>query len=146
MDYIAIDPGKVTGIAAREEGVEFSSSEIPTRAQVYAWLSSLPPVSVPTTFIIERYDITGQTHKLSAQKDALYLIGATEMTAQRIGARFYLSPRSAKAFATDAKLRHLGWYKPSKGGHQNDAARHLLTFLAQEVRDPAILNKLKEMM
>lgn len=146
MDYIAIDPGKVTGIAVREEGVEFASSEIPTRAQVYAWLFSLPPVGVPTTLIVERYDITAQTHKLSAQKDALYLIGAVEMTAQRIGARFYLSPRSAKAFATDAKLRHLGWYKPSPGGHQNDAARHLLTYLAQEERDPAILAKLREML
>ena len=48
-------------------------------------------------------------------------------------------------FATDDKLRRLGWYKPGKG-HANDAARHLLLWFAKH-RTPegdAILRRLTD--
>jgi hypothetical protein len=32
----------------------------------------------------------------------------------------------AKDLVTDAMLHHLGWYKKTKDGHANDAARHLV--------------------
>ena len=38
------------------------------------------------------------------------------------------TPAQAKSFGTDDKLRRLGWYTPTPGGHANDAARHLLAF------------------
>ncbi len=54
------------------------------------------------------------------------------------------TPATGKGFGTDAKLKHLGWYNPTQGGHSNDAARHLLTYLAVRKQDPRIVAALKE--
>jgi hypothetical protein len=38
---------------------------------------------------------------------------------------------AAKAFATDARLKALGWWRPGKG-HMADAQRHTLLFLDEK--------------
>jgi len=142
---VAIDPGKVTGVARWNDWTGgFDSFEIEGRYEVYRWLDPMRDVDGVRTLVVEQYDITAETHKLSSQLDALYIIGAAEAAAQAQGLIFHLSPRYNKTFGSDAKLKHLGWYRPSKGGHQNDAARHLLAHLAA-IRNPWVIARLKEM-
>jgi hypothetical protein len=58
---------------------------------------------------------------------AIESIGALRYLCLYYGVEFdALQKPSEKGFASAAKLKKMGWYRPSKGGHQNDAARHLL--------------------
>lgn len=61
------------------------------------------------------------------QPDALEVIGAIRYACYKYGHPFELqTPAQAKQFATDAKLRKIGWHRSTEGGHENDARRHLL--------------------
>jgi len=61
------------------------------------------------------------------QPQALEAIGVVRYLARRADCPFELqSPADAKRFSTDQKLKKLGWYTPTEGGHVNDALRHLL--------------------
>lgn len=141
MRILAIDPGLVTGMAVWSSGA-FVSSEVTPRQEVYAYLND--KVEIFDVVLIERYDISARTAKLSSQMDALYLIGAAEALCYLSAAKFIISGRDAKGFSTDAKLKALGWHTPTKGGHANDAARHLLRYLAVTVKEPSIVRTLGE--
>jgi len=61
------------------------------------------------------------------QPEALEGIGAMRYMAWKADVPFELqSPADAKRFSTNAKLERLGWRTPTKGGHADDALRHLL--------------------
>ena len=46
------------------------------------------------------------------------------------------APSDAKAFASNNKLKLMGWYNTGKG-HANDAARHMLVYTVQnKIIDP----------
>lgn len=137
MNIIAMDPGLVTGVATWENG-RFESWEETPRTCVYEYLRH--NVYMYDIVLIERYDISARTSKLSSQMDALYLIGATEAFCYLESTKFIISGRDAKSFSTDAKLKALGWYTPTKGGHANDAARHLLRYVSATLRDERILS------
>jgi hypothetical protein len=85
--------------------------------------------------VCERYTITPQTLKKSAQYDALYQVGILGYFARRYGVKVTLQqPSQAKRLATNDKLERIGWRNPSRGGHADDASRHLLTYaLAQRL-------------
>jgi hypothetical protein len=141
----ALDPGKITGIATFDTQTrQFHSWEMPDRKHVYAQIDEL----FFSDFVVaERYTITGQTAKFSQQLDALYIIGALESHAQIYGTGFALqSPSQAKSFSTNEKLKHLGWWYATAGGHANDAARHLLRHMVIERQDPILIAKLREML
>ena len=57
---------------------------------------------------------------MKAQADAHWAIGINTTLAfwcQKHGVPLtQQTPATAKSFATDAKLRRIGWYKPTKGG------------------------------
>jgi hypothetical protein len=42
------------------------------------------------------------------------------------------SPAQGKTFATNAKLKKVGWYHQTPGGHANDALRHLLLYATKQ--------------
>lgn len=75
------------------------------------------------------------------QPDALHIAGYARGRAPQIGWRFQTQPTSIKKFATNDKLKRLGWYTPTKGGHVNDALRHLLHALCFIVRDNEIIRR-----
>jgi hypothetical protein len=83
----------------------------------------------------EKFDVTQRTMGKGA--DAHWAIGQSYVLAfacRRFGAEFVLpqpKPAEAKSFSTDAKLRAMGWYTPTRGGHVNDAKRHLLLYLVK---------------
>ena len=95
----------------------------------------------PDALVCEGFVIRSNTSKLDAGAFSLTtdLIGACRLLAHQAGIPFVRqTPAEAKSFATDDKLRRLGWYRPTKGGHANDASRHLLTFLAKQNYSPIL--------
>jgi hypothetical protein len=132
MRVLAVDPGGTTGIAFYEDGFFTSYQRDCYEDAVDSIVDCVRPPSLDA-LVCEGFHIRGNTHKLDAGafSQTTDLIGACRFVASEKGIPFIRqTPAQAKGFATDDKLRTLGWYNPSKGGHQNDAARHLLVYLA----------------
>lgn len=132
---LAVDPGGTTGYAWWMEGdsrpavAEEKPLEFLRTAD--GWLSAL---GSQTIVACERFTIGSQTRAKTQQTDALEQIGALRYLASKHGAEFVLqAPADAKRFATDARLKALGWWVPGKG-HGMDACRHLLLRLASDGR------------
>ena len=84
--------------------------------------------TVDLTWIVacERWDSAGRNRPMTPQVDAIETNGAARWIASQCNATFGLQSRSeAKKTMSDATLRKLGWFKRTKDGHANDAARHL---------------------
>ena len=81
--------------------------------------------------VAESFMIGPQTVKNTQAPWSLEVIGVARYVSQHFTKRDLVlqAPASAKRFASDARLKHMDWYKPGKG-HANDASRHLLTVLA----------------
>ena len=137
ITMLAIDPGKMTGIAAYDSksgalGVCEKDVEGTGPDWSYDYLFSLIERFTPSYIVCESFRITANTAKNTQAPWSLELIGVARLAAGIHGSNFQLqAPGDAKGFSTDAKLRALGWYNPSKGGHQNDATRHLLAMLVK---------------
>lgn len=127
ITIVAIDPGNVCGMAEarfREGEVEYFQS----------WETG--PIDcvrcVEESSFVDRIHVVYETFTprpgvYTWQPEALYTIGAIRYVATKRHLPFSeQSPADAKKFSTNDKLAVLGWRSPSKGGHQDDAARHLL--------------------
>lgn len=126
-DIIAIDPGKSTGFATWYGGV-FRSRIFEYPEVMEEIVSFVPAFDV---VVCETFVITARTVKLSRQYWSLELIGLIKWLCWRDGIELVMqSPSDAMSFATTTKLKELGWYNTG-AGHDNDAARHLLTYLAK---------------
>lgn len=139
MIVVAIDPGKMTGIATySDEGAVppfiadgFGSFEVEVGEFQQFLVSVTALVGHDVRFVSESFIITAMTAKNTQAPWSLKHIGAFEFVA---GVWFQTTvclqaPSVGKTFGTDAKLRHVGWYSRGKG-HANDAARHLMTYCA----------------
>jgi len=110
---------------------DFVSWEQPTWdavADVHGMLTA-PHGAVIDLIVVENFIISASTlRKTRAGTHAtIESIGALRYLARTYGVEFDDSQTAVeKKFSTAAKLKALGWYKASPGGHQNDAARHLL--------------------
>lgn len=145
MNLIAVDPGLTTGWATYGPGrgipkweprvVETAGPEnfmLTLRTAMSRLVS--PGVLVMENFVPE----PGKTW----QPDALHIIGYGRGLCAEFGWTLHLQMRTIKRFSSNDKLKKLGWYTPSKGGHANDALRHLLHYLCHQVRDVEILKAL----
>ncbi len=142
MIYLAIDPGVVSGIAwfDPKEG-DFWSDELGVLDDVRRCV--LDVATDDTVLVVcERFIISARTIQTKIYYDSIWFEGWLRLECP---AAVFQTPAQAKKFATDAKLRHLGWYTRTKDGHANDAARHLLVRAAQN-REPWVLERLKEML
>ncbi len=143
MKVLAIDPGGTTGVAAYHgPGSGPTSFEIKGGLEGFAvwWLSTktcggedlhryLPPAY--DIIVIERFILSARTIKNTPQYDALEIVGLVKATSHVHGPPVKLQTAAqAKSFATDEKLKAMKWWDRSPGGHANDAARHLMTYLA----------------
>lgn len=125
---IAVDPGVVTGVAMWDR--EFASFQEEAYGALYRIESMLRQGGVDTV-VCEAYTITAATLRKTRQPASLESIGALRYMCRRGSVEFVLqTPADAKRFASDQKLKAAGWYTPTPGGHANDAARHLMTYLA----------------
>lgn len=144
---IAVDPGMETGVAWHLSGVGVGSFELPCWDAV-DWVADVVDTQrCPVDVACEAYNIGKGTLKKSRQYWSLESIGALRWICKRRGVTFALQQPSDKDFGTDAKLKALGWYAPSRDGHQNDAARHLLKRVVDKGRlTHAMRAKLEEML
>jgi len=139
---LAVDPGGTTGLAWIVEGI-FDSGQLTggrtAFAEYFKWAMEMHPSIV----ICEDFIISNQTARKTPQPDPWRILGYLELWCLTTETPFKsFTPSEAKGFSTDAKLKHLGWYKKGKP-HANDAARHLL--LANKDR-PWVHTKLLEML
>lgn len=135
IDYmIGIDPGKTTGWARYVDltpGGDHDTSNFDSGQEellsILNWVYSILLLGARPRLVCEDFIITPETAKKSRQTEPLDGIGALKWMASYFDTDLKMqTPASAKKFATDDKLKHIGWYYPTKGGHANDAARHLL--------------------
>jgi len=140
---LSVDPGKIVGTAVWSEGKVMCSQS--SYKQFLPWAESTVRTYMPWDLhvVCEDYIIGPQT--LRKGKDARWPIGVAftlEHWCDVHEVPFTLqSPSKGKAFSTDAKLKALGWYAPSPGGHKNDALRHLLVYLVDHgLIDPPVLD------
>lgn len=138
LRYVALDPGKMTGVATWDQVNGFQAQELEV-AEVYSFLATnfarahdeTNDELLPLQLISESFIITVNTAKNTQAHWSLELIGLMKYKIWEYGAPPLVlqTPQVGKTFGTDAKLKHVGWYTRGKG-HANDAARHLMTFAA----------------
>lgn len=129
---LAIDPGLMTGWAIWNSGShQFTSGQEDFEGFAYTLEEAAHHIEL---YIVERYTINADTAKKSPQPEALEVTGMVRYFATMERTPMLMqSPSEAIGFATDDRLREVGWYRPGKG-HANDAARHLfLYFVKQEM-------------
>lgn len=141
---LAVDPGKMTGLALVERrGSEVSlvcSTELAEHEVVPAvrrimtgWDRRLPG-NPPLRLVIERFTVTVETaKKASAAVYSLEMIGAVKQVCRDVGypleAIVFQSPYQAKEPFPNPKLKELGMWHRGGAGHALDAIRHALTYL-----------------
>lgn len=127
MRAVGVDPGKMTGIARYDDG-EFSAFEAECWYAVRL-VDAMCENHEVDLVVCENFFITAG-RKTSAPW-SLESIGAIKLSCGKYGIELKLQPPADKAFADNAKLREVGWYTSTSGGHANDAARHLLGALVE---------------
>jgi len=136
LTIIAIDPGKMTGYAELRLG-EFTSGQT-DHISYYSYIMSALMAGLRPAIVCEDFIYTAATAKKTRQTWSTEGIGILRFMAFRYSLSFNLqAPVDAKKFATNDKLKAMGWYVPTKGGHANDAARHLLLYCVKnKIIDP----------
>ena len=144
---VAVDPGGTTGVAWVIGPRRWFGSTVCAggRFGFFNWFTvQIGTGLMPTAVVCEDFIITDATARKTPQPDPYRIIGWLELWCYQHDVPFCLqSPAKGKGFGTDAKLKHLGWHSTGNGGHDVDAARHLLTFLAQH-NDEDVLAALKD--
>lgn len=135
---VAFDPGLITGVATYDVTQKHHVAGELKTSEVMPWLVDIldwcEKGDVHLQIVMERFVITPETAKKSQATWSLEVIGAIKLAAEMRGYTDVTmqSPGDAKRFATNAKLKAIGWRKPTAGGHADDASRHLLLFLIKQ--------------
>lgn len=129
---LAVDPGKLTGWAILEEGGQFWSGEDPHHDFLLRTEKALYD-GVFDMVVAERFNVTAATLKKSrGEMWSLRQLGCLEYWCKKLAIPYDEQlPSDAMGFASNDRLKELGWYRPGHGGHANDAARHLLLYAAR---------------
>jgi hypothetical protein len=140
---LAVDPGKVTGYwhydpadaAYSGQGGELPQWEFVDAAQLMlfgAWLNSEVTVvcesfTITQRSVVQRGDRVWSLEQIGILQYMVRMRRAYEPQKPPCHYAPEQSPSDAKSFATDKKLRRIGWY--SRGNeHGRDAARHALLY------------------
>lgn len=135
MIYIAVDPGKETGIAKYTDRGLWTTSSIEWRS-VPAYLKSYGHLTgVEGVFILEEFRTPGQSSKTPGESWSTKLNGALECLAYDLDWDVaYQTASDAKIACSDRQLRDAGFWR-DRNPHERDAIRHLLRHLSS-VLDP----------
>lgn len=135
MMIIAIDPGLMTGLAwydaptGRWGTEELTYPDVIPRLQHLLLGANMFNADDRVYVACEKYVMLPGPK--SSQPEALMHMGAIEWVCRREQVPLtWQFPREAKTRAPDTVLRRIGWYKKTKDGHANDAARHVIEWLA----------------
>lgn len=131
MRVVVIDPGRTSGIAIWQpdwEKPSLKEADFLTTCQLIEEMAS-----DDVAYVLESFTITARTAQLTQAPWSLEIIGVARYIALEHGRDLVLQkPADAKRFATNPRLKALGWWHKGGGGHANDAARHLLLYVAQK--------------
>lgn len=124
---VTVDPGKMTGLSGIYTDETFFSLEAAFDETCRHLFEMGGKYGSRMVLVAESYIIGPHTIKHTQAPWSLELIGVCRAVSRLwCGRDLKLNaPAAAKRFSSDARLRHIGWYKPGKG-HANDAARHLM--------------------
>lgn len=149
---LAIDWGKAVGMALWEDGqheawVSDWDLALDELVPAFVYGSPAPPSTRERRVdlvVCEAFIISERTTKSASdgwkRGRELMFIGATEFMCRQTGVEFVTqTPADAKSFATDEKLRRMGWWTAGKD-HSRDASRHMLLALTKrKLIDPRLL-------
>lgn len=135
MIILGVDPGKTTGWAFFNTAYpdSFQSWQADRNDFVDIIVPYLEKTGDRLDIACESYVLTSGTMRTSRSDEnwSIEQIGVLRHWARRHGHHFELQTAgNAKKFSTDAKLKDIGWWKPGNG-HANDAARHVLLYVAR---------------
>jgi len=133
QNILAVDPGKATGCALwrpREGHLSWTTEGgIVGFAQEFPWWLEEYNIDM---VVIEKFTIGAKSGVMTSQYDAVYINGFVLGYAECDDVGYGLKQQPVtmvKTFATDVKLKKLGWYEGAPG-HSDDASRHLLTYMS----------------
>lgn len=132
---VAVDPGKMTGVALFEsqilpEPTLIASHEF-ERDELEVWLED---VLQPTD--IRRVEVVAERYVLSDLDSpwSLKYLGVLSYLSRKggWGEPTIQTPADAKSFATDERIKQLGFWHRGGAGHANDAIRHGVLYMVRK--------------
>lgn len=141
MRVLTIDWGKAVGLATWHDG-EHDAWVADWEIALYEYV----PAAIPhmDVVLMEDFVISARTLKTASvdgwkRGQELEFIGATKYMCHRHGVEWVTQTPDKMQFASDAKLRRIGWWT-SGLDHSRAASKHLLVYLVtQRLIDPAVL-------
>ena len=146
---LAIDPGKLTGVALLERDgdavkiiwtdeinvFEDPGGKLRLRGVIDGW-STRQKLDAPLRVVIEKFVITPETGKKSQEATAaLETIGAVKLmcvdASYPLDAIMWQKPSEAKETFPNPKLKRLGLWHRGGAGHALDALRHAAVYLVR---------------
>jgi hypothetical protein len=122
---IAVDPGGTYGIAVGH--LDNFLHDVSAQELLPFEALSMVESMLPRAEYVFCESWTPRPGIRTNQPDALEGIGALRYMTSKANVKFVLqSPANAKRFSTNEKLTRLGWRTITRGGHADDALRHLL--------------------
>lgn len=131
---IAIDPGKVTGMALWDPRVPtvVTTREVAKPVEVARIVNSCRNDRYGKIEVVsEKFTISQRTLKTALSLDALDINGWLKIDSQAHGYPYkeQAVQKNSNSFASDDKLQALGWFDKTPDMHAVDATRQLVVYL-----------------
>lgn len=130
----AVDPGLTTGATLVAVDGEWAQplAVLEVSHASYGFLAELIIPTYRPHVVVENFIITSETAAKSQAPWSLGQIGLTEYLSAKYDCPFDTQlPKPAKAFATNDKLKAIGWYVKGQD-HGRDALRHAMLYLVRQ--------------
>lgn len=136
MLEVALDPGKATGLMWRCAGNGTQKAFDLPEDKAMDWLIEKIEAGRVRLIVCESFVINMQTVKKGQDgQSSIRQIGVAQHWSRWYDIPFVLqTPAEAKSFATDEKLKRIGWWTRGSD-HARDASRHMMLYLAKEDQD-----------
>lgn len=131
MRVMAIDPGPSTGIALWDTDDELPWATTLQRHEAEDFIVEKIAKQAVHLVICEEFVITAGTAKKGRMgSESIEMIGVVKYFCRECDVELKFGrPSDAMKFATNEKLKRIGWYQTGPE-HARDALRHLLTWAA----------------
>lgn len=142
---LGIDPGLATGWGLidcidPDTPVVMESLELTVEEFFDKIEETIKTYGSDLVIVVENFLITERTGKLTQQPFSLWLIGVCMYLGYKYDVEIVLQKPAEKPFATNERLRVVGFWHVGAEGHANDAFRHLMIYLAN--KNPRWVRKL----